>query len=180
MGLVDRTALLREMFPEGGAVAEIGVATGSFASEILSVCEPSVLHLVDAWRFIPGPYEADPTNRTDHVREAEYLDVKARLGCDPRVVLYRMLSKGAARLFSEGSLDAVYLDADHTKGGIRSDLELWWPKVKSGGILAGHDYTVREPFIQVKPVVDEWATRLGLGLVITEEPDYPSWAAVKP
>lgn len=35
--------------------------------------------------------------------------------------------------------DIIYLDADHTYSAIKRDIELSIPKVKSGGILSGHD-----------------------------------------
>jgi predicted O-methyltransferase YrrM len=41
--------------------------------------------------------------------------------------------------FADGSLDMVYIDACHRYDDVLSDLERWWPKVKPGGILAGHD-----------------------------------------
>jgi cephalosporin hydroxylase len=34
----------------------------------------------------------------------------------------------------------VYLDADHSKAGVLADLKLWMPKVRPGGVIAGHDY----------------------------------------
>lgn len=48
-----------------------------------------------------------------------------------------------------------FIDGDHTKGGIETDLELWPPKIIPGGLLAFHDYgSAHEPAI--KTAVDEW------------------------
>ena len=38
------------------------------------------------------------------------------------------------------SLDFVYIDANHAYDWVVQDIELWYPKVKKGGILWGHDY----------------------------------------
>ena len=38
------------------------------------------------------------------------------------------------------SLDMVYLDAAHYEDGVLADLKVYYPKVKPGGIIAGHDY----------------------------------------
>lgn len=39
----------------------------------------------------------------------------------------------------DGSLDFVYIDGNHSEEYVRQDIRLWWPKVKIGGMLAGHD-----------------------------------------
>jgi len=42
--------------------------------------------------------------------------------------------------FEDGSVDLVFIDADHTYAGAKADVENWLPKVKPGGVLCGHDY----------------------------------------
>jgi hypothetical protein len=37
-------------------------------------------------------------------------------------------------------LDFIYVDANHTYQAVKDDIKLWYPKVKSGGIVMGHDY----------------------------------------
>ena len=51
-----------------------------------------------------------------------------------------MPSVAAARLFANGSLDFVFIDADHARAAVQADIAAWRPKVKCGGILAGHDW----------------------------------------
>ena len=51
----------------------------------------------------------------------------------------RMRSGDAASRFATESLDLVFVDGDHSVPGCYADLELWYPKVKPGGILIGHD-----------------------------------------
>lgn len=174
----DRLELIRHLFPKGGKIAEIGVEIGSFSYQLLTECSPTQLLLIDSWRFIPGEYELDPTDAPDRVQEQRYKKVVAGVGKDARVSIMRMLSEEAARVIEDESLDAVYLDADHTENGITQDINLWWPKVKRGGIFAGHDYCVHEPFIYVKPVVDLFVKRESLKLITTQEP-WPSWAVKK-
>ena len=50
------------------------------------------------------------------------------------------------------ALDYVFLDAAHDYESIRDDIAAWWPKIKAGGWLAGHDYTDAEG---VRRAVDE-------------------------
>jgi hypothetical protein len=51
-----------------------------------------------------------------------------------------MYSMQAAPLIADGSLGMVYIDAEHSYQSVRDDILLWRPKIRKGGILAGHDY----------------------------------------
>ena len=53
----------------------------------------------------------------------------------------KMDSATASLKFDNESIDVIFLDADHSYKSVKKDLECWYPKVKKGGILAGHDYT---------------------------------------
>lgn len=52
----------------------------------------------------------------------------------------RMSSLDAAKLFENTSLDFVFIDAQHEYEFVKNDIVAWLPKIKAGGILAGHDY----------------------------------------
>lgn len=191
----DRRGLFEALFTEGGRIVEVGSQKGVSAKQIVEACSPSLLVLIDPWRFLPGEYERDPANRPTPRREAEMAECRERVGQHPHVAMVRALSHEAAPLFADGSLDAVYLDADHTRAAIAADIGRWWPKVRSGGVLSGHDYTTKLPWAEVKPVVDGWVKRQGLELLVTAEkepadvtrphPDvdgcvFASWATRKP
>ena len=36
--------------------------------------------------------------------------------------------------------DFIYIDADHEYESVKKDIEAWIPRLRSGGIIAGHDY----------------------------------------
>lgn len=59
---------------------------------------------------------------------------------DDFVEVRHMKSEEAALLEQNESLDLVFIDADHTYEGCKKDIDLWWPKLKKGGVMLGHDY----------------------------------------
>jgi predicted O-methyltransferase YrrM len=80
-----------------------------------------------------------------------------------RAVIMRMTSLRAAQLIADESLDFVYIDALHDYVSTLQDIEAWWPKLKSGGLMAGHDYLHSITFygdnvITVAPAVQKFAS----------------------
>jgi hypothetical protein len=63
--------------------------------------------------------------------------------------------------FRDNSIDFLFIDADHRYEGIKTDIYNWFPKVKLGGIISGHDYETTLT-CGVKKAVDEY-----LGAVAT-------------
>lgn len=52
-------------------------------------------------------------------------------------------SVSAASLIRDRSLDLVFIDGDHSYGAVQQDILAWMPKIKSGGIICGHDCETR-------------------------------------
>lgn len=49
-------------------------------------------------------------------------------------------SLDAAKMFDDETFDFVFIDGNHWYSYVVDDIAAWLPKVKPGGILAGHDY----------------------------------------
>ncbi|MGC8641925.1 MAG: class I SAM-dependent methyltransferase [Isosphaeraceae bacterium] len=98
-------------------------------------------------------------------------------GVDDDVVPIITTSIRAARLFQSSSVDFCFIDADHAYDSLMADPRVWWPKIKSGGTLAGHDYRQTAPWLAgVAPAVH---TFFGLG--DATHPLCPGcWLASKP
>lgn len=136
--------LLCQTLGLSGTAVEVGVAEGNYAKDLLTLWHGDYV-MVDRWCHIDG-YD-DIMNGPDEEHELRYrqaMAVAAPYG--ERVKVLRMESVAAAATFADKSLAFVYLDGDHSFDGVRRDLTAWWPKVQSGGILAGHDYYDKPPF----------------------------------
>lgn len=166
---------LPALFQERGykVAAEVGVLRGEFSRVILSAWD-GVLYMVDAWRNLPG--YVDISNGTDEVHEDNRraaLRVAVSFGHRGHVI--RGLSLDVACKFGDGSFDAVYLDADHSRDAVLADLAAWTPKVRSGGVIAGHDYldgVLPEGVFGVRSAVLEFFGREPD--MVTDE-KWPSW-----
>ena len=62
-------------------------------------------------------------------------------------------SPTAASRFADGSLDFVFIDGNHLYEAVCSDIAAWWPKLRSGGLLTGHDYAIN------RDASGEWGVR---------------------
>ena len=68
----------------------------------------------------------------------------------------RKTSLEAAKIFDDNSIDFVFIDASHKYEDVKNDINTWLPKVKKGGILAGHDYFFQsDVWPEVRKAVDE-------------------------
>jgi hypothetical protein len=47
--------------------------------------------------------------------------------------------------FENESIDVLFIDGDHSYAAVKADIELWFPKVKMGGIISGHDFGTHAP-----------------------------------
>lgn len=70
----------------------------------------------------------------------------------PRFVIMRERSDIAAGMIKDDSLDFIYIDGDHSTEAAYQDLVNYVPKVKAGGIVAGHDIGL--PSVQT--AIDRW------------------------
>jgi len=125
------------------AVAEIGVYEGGLSAWILSACpEIESYYLVDPWLIYPQEYRKEPFGDYSQAKWDEiFQGVLAKIApFSKQVIVLRMTSVKAAQLFSDNALDLVYIDAIHTYEAVLEDIKTWLPKIKSSGIISGHDW----------------------------------------
>jgi hypothetical protein len=162
-----------------GLGMEVGVQTGVFAEKIL---ENSNLHLIllDSWRYIEGYFDIANTKTDTHIA---YMNstIRRLARFENRFSVLREFSEKAATFFKDELFDFIYIDANHSEAAVTKDLETWYPKVKIGGIFAGHDYlnkkTDKHDF-GVETAVDNFA-RLHAKHVNATQESFPTWYFTK-
>lgn len=176
---------------------ELGVQEGKFSERILEGWEKCQrFYLVDVWKH-QSNYE-DDANLNDEMQEKNYLKARKNLlkWQDITVFLRNYTSDAVSEISEE--LDFVYVDARHDYCGVSEDIRNYWPKLRPGGIMAGHDYHTAKEVLHtkqdwavcsdgsrfpgaVKGAVDEFAEVHGLQVSITYKEDFwYSWILRKP
>jgi predicted O-methyltransferase YrrM len=120
---------LAKYFAEKGFTigAEIGVYKGEYAEILFKNIPDLKLICIDSWaqgRRIPAKAEAIS-------RLSPYKD---------RLVIGHCTSLEGVKYADDNSLDFVFIDAGHSYEDVKADINAWTPKVRSGGIVSGHDY----------------------------------------
>lgn len=182
---ISRLQLL-QLLPKGGEGVEIGVAKGEFSNALLDTLRPRQLHLVDPWEHQQREdYEKDPNNAGDDEQEARYGAVLRRFAAEigaARVVVHRRYSQDVAAEFADGQFDWVYIDGLHSYAGVRSDLELYRPKVKPDGIIMGHDYTNHlnaQAMSFGVEAVNEFVEREGFSFIALTQEVFPTYVLAR-
>lgn len=131
----ERRDVLASIFKDLGykVGAEIGVERGRFSQQIMQAVPGLKMYGVDHYGDYGGRYGKN--------QEANFAEAQERLkGYD-----YTFIKKTSADALADipdGSLDFVYIDGDHEFSHVAFDLVNWYKKVRIGGILSGHDYSI--------------------------------------
>lgn len=133
----DIPELLRRMNAQ--RIAEVGVCECTHFRNLIT--PESIVHAVavDIWQET-GIRSHNDCLTPQHELERMYRQAMKLAEEDHRVEVVRDYSPLAAERFPDGYFDFVYIDDDHTEEGVTISLNAWWPKVRPGGVIAGHDY----------------------------------------
>ncbi len=139
--------------------AEIGVSEGRHALDMMEELHIKKLYLIDPYKAYEEYYQSveniDSTQQALDKRMKEAKKVLRKYG--NKVEFIRKFSENATEHIKDESLDFLYIDGNHQYEFVKKDIELYYPKLKKGGIIGGHDYascpeTERQRFGVVKAV----------------------------
>ena len=142
--------LVKEFSRPQGRMLEIGVWKGRSAfvfagmSRVLYGQYPPTLFLIDT--FAGSVDQEDYSNAGLYAEAAngsakllEKLVESLEPFTDHRHILVGS-SRKYANYFYPGTLDVVFIDGDHYEPSISADIREYWPAVRPGGVMCGHDF----------------------------------------
>lgn len=173
--------LVRETVGEPACGAEVGVWRGHTSLALLQSFPDLHLYAVDPWET--GGDQSTMGDDAGRLVEAREEFDRLILPESFRVTTLAMTSIEAASTNGwrgqgwHKGLDFVFIDGCHKYESVRDDVRAWWPKVRRGGIICGHDYGGvgdRTGRFGVRRAVDEWASEVGV--IIGTRPGLIWWA----
>jgi len=125
---------------EGDHFVEVGVWKGMsacyMAVEIINSKKNIKFDCIDTWDYVETSAEISAGMCTnlyeiflDNIKPVQHI-----------INPIRALSWGGANYYKDNSLNFVFIDAAHDYDSVSKDLKAWYPKIKPGGIISGHDY----------------------------------------
>jgi hypothetical protein len=160
-------AFAKQYYEKPMRIAEIGVLWGTNSLRMFNNLDIESIYLIDPYLkydeydykqvvILPDSFEPALTVLN------EYND---------RIIPLQMASEVAVDLLPS-DLDMVYIDGNHAYNYVKKDIELYYPKIKSRGLIGGHDIDMND----VSSAVHEFADSNGLSVYI----DSPDWWLIKP
>ena len=131
--------------------AEIGVHVGESFLTLLQTC-PNISKLYGVDPYVPYiDYLKEEGQSFDPMvvdeKEIEYIKLVSYhrqkfSGHKDKIVFYEMDSIEASKKVEDKSLDFIFIDSYCSFEQAKDDIKVWYPKVKDGGIFAGHDWNM--------------------------------------
>lgn len=148
----DRCQMIRELaLPQGGHIAEIGVAHGEFTDFLIRTLTPAHFHAIDLFDGEKYPMHwGVPQEVLFHGKTHYdfYCDRFASLG--DRITVLKGASTDTALKLPDGSLDMIYIDANHTYQEVSQEASICAQKIKPDGVLIFNDYILYDAFNHVE------------------------------
>jgi glycosyltransferase involved in cell wall biosynthesis len=133
---IEEYRRLVEDIPDGGILCELGCAAGRSICSVADIIKRKNLrvHIVDT--FV-GTLSEGPT--VPSYRSTFEANI-ARFGITDNTTIHEGLTIEMVKELTDGSIDLLFIDADHQEQAFRKDVEDWLPKIKPHGKISGHDF----------------------------------------
>jgi hypothetical protein len=129
---------LLEHFHLYGDAVEVGVAEGRNAQVLISSPAIKKLYLIDNWSHLD---QVGDGGHPESWHSNNFKEAQERVQpWKEKAVFLKGMSTEMINHIPNKSLVFGYVDGDHSYNGAYNDLQNLYFKVKTGGIIAGHDY----------------------------------------
>lgn len=121
-------------------ILELGVMQGDNAQEFLDYLNPAKAWLIDPWIPCSTYGSSEYPEWDSRLWEKTYKDVVERFKNYPNVEIIRSFGQDIIGQIPD-DLDQVYIDAAHDYENVKRDIDIWFHKVRQGGIFSGDDFS---------------------------------------
>lgn len=155
-----------------GIVVELGFYAGRCTAAMAPICQTNnnVYYAIDNCK---GGDIRDPATKAQRSRDMRKIfEVNMeKMKLLDYLNIHIVDSATAAQMFDDESISFCFVDASHVAEDVQRDIEAWWPKIRVGGTLGGHDYL----WGSVRDVTTNFANDNGLNLVVGDN----CWKLIK-
>lgn len=157
--------LALKRIPKGGTFIEVGSYLGKSISYIvvenIKQQKDLNIHCIDYWNG--NPNNNNYMNGADDKKFNKLFDqfLKNTEVIKEYFTYHKMLSWEGSDLFEDETVDYLMIDAGHDYQSVKLDLNAWWPKIKSGGMMGGDDFANHHDN-GVKKALDEFCEEKNL------------------
>ena len=130
--------------------AAIGISFGYGEEYVLDSIIFNRFYMIDPYKHF------DFSAMTPELWEEQYKYAVNKFSGLGHVTLWRATSEEASKLIEDHSLDFVYIDGNHFYPAVKMDIDLWWPKIKDGGVIGGHDYYDVDQSVNLDELIYDW------------------------
>jgi hypothetical protein len=128
--------------------AEVGCKEGRTTGHVLKACPKVFAWAIDPWCAMPSQ---KGIKGGETYEDWDFAKIEAAFWENvgehkDRVRMLRETSEVASR--DMGKLDLVFIDAAHDYESVKKDIRLWWPLIRDGGMLVGHDWNHKWPGVE--------------------------------
>ena len=139
--------------------AEIGVEYGENALRILLNLDIQILYLIDPYELaVKENKEQGVFSTKDEAISVMKIAQNSLQQFSSKIRWIKKLSQDVSSEIPDTSLDFVYIDGNHSYDAVYKDLQVYWEKLKLGGLFAGHDWNA--PGSGVKEAVETFRRNL--------------------
>ena len=143
-------------------IAEIGIFRGESTLSLFNYCDIKKIYLIDPFnKEIADSFNpTDGTNR--NINDSLFEETKSKLSKYlDKIVFLKETSDDAFNKINDDELDFLFIDGCHTYECVYKDLVNYYPKVKSGGIISGDDFSNKFQGFGIIDAVNDVLPRIG-------------------
>lgn len=147
---------------KNGMVVELGLFAGRSTAVMAPICLKNNTHYyaIDNFRGSANPKDEATQHQQKRDMKALFEFNMKSLNILSSIHVVQMDSSVSAHIFNDGKIDFCFIDADHSPNAVQKDISAWWPKIRNGGIIGGHDYPS-----PLQSVVNQFAKERGVDVI---------------